>query len=672
MPVRILIALIAFATGAQGSLSILFDYTYDGGFFSGVNSGRRALLEAAAGVFTDHLPDATFDPVVANGTNHWSLQIVNPATTTTIELQDPALPADTLKIYVGGRDLEVGMLGVAATPGWTASGDSSWLDLLQAKNSTTHFEPLGGSISFDNLVKWYFDPNPLTLEPFGGKYDFFSVAQHEIAHLLGFSSETAAFAANSSAGQFVGPNATTVYGGPIPLSADGSHWAENLTFDGAFLDMDPAIPTNTRTNFSSLEFAVLKDIGYNSPTEYGALTISTADPSRGTVSKKFLGTTSQELGRQLAVQAMPKTGYVFAGWTGDIVSEENPLYFVMKKGLSFEANFIVSPFINCEGNFYGIFESDHAETNGNWTIKCDVYGVFSGFILLDGVRRPIHGHLDSQGHWNKTFSDGVVIDFYQNLTSGGIAGTLALNGVTAQFAGEKLPVHTKLNPSPLAGAYTIALRPEEPAPLPAPPRGTGSATAKISNSGKARLAGRLADGTTMSAAIPLNSQNEVALSARFSNDYLEGTMNFAEVDSAGDVTGEFVWSRHPRSDLISKWPEGFDSTIAVIGNRWIKPAARTPLLSALQSSNGMASVELSSAEAVIETTVFISDRNSAIESPPSAHLLKLLPMPSSGLLRGSFLDANSTRVAFHGVFLQKQMVAEGYFVDGNVRLAPAP
>jgi hypothetical protein len=664
--------LAASTTVAHGSISILFDYTYDGGFFSGSNSGRRALLEAAADVFTSRLTDATFDPIVPTGDNHWTLELTNPSTDAPLSIDDPTLVADTLTIYVGAHPLDDPMLAVTSSPGWRAAGDASWLDLIQSKNSPTRFEPLGAAIAFDTETNWYFDPNPLTLESFSGKYDFFSVAQHEIGHALGFSSGAAAFAANTVNGTFVGENAAALYGGPIPLSVDESHWANSVTFQGAHVNMDPSLAMNTRTIFGPLEFAVLKDLGYNTPTVLGDLHVTVDDPAHGTVTAKLLGDTRQEIGRQLFIRAIPRHGYIFAGWTGDVVSTNNPLYFVMADGMMLQATFVLSPFINCKGKFYGIFASSAPETNGSWQLQMNAYGRFTATFITAGKRRIVSGALDGAGHWTKTFRDGVRITFDQDLTTGSVNGTLEVVNFVAPFSGNKLPVFSPDHPSPLAGAYTLVFQTVANTGGTALPRGAGFATMRITPKGIAKLTGRLADGLAVSAAIPLSDQNVVSLSSAFGGDYLDGNATFPVQDSGSDLDGTFAWMRSSNTVPGAAWPDGFAATIQVTASHWTKPARGQRVLSAMDATNGAANVVLDGGDAVIETTIIVDPRNVAVENPPSPSALKISASPADGTFHGSFLDARFQKHSFRGVFLQRQMRGDGYFVDGAVAVMPAP
>jgi hypothetical protein len=258
------ILLAASTLPCRAALDIQFSYLHDtGGFFSGANTGRRTLLEAAANAFEARFGLENFGSIVPTGSNTWSLSFPHPTSGTHVTLQNPVIPANTITIYVGARDLPGNLLGFAEYS-YSYFGDVFWQSRFRARDSSNNFDSFGGSISFDTLTPWYFDADVQTVEAFPGKYDFYSVAQHEIAHLLGFTDGANAFRGRISGTNYIGANATELYGGPIPLASatDLDHWREGLLYDGREALMDPTFSFNVRKVASELEFAVFEDIGY--------------------------------------------------------------------------------------------------------------------------------------------------------------------------------------------------------------------------------------------------------------------------------------------------------------------------------------------------------------------------------------------------------------------------
>src|SRR5262249_50274118 len=156
----------------------------------------------------------------------------NPAGGGTIQIPNLAVPADTLIVFVGGGSLGGGEAGYASSS-FSYWGDQAWNDLVRGRGqagallpagSQTDVGPWGGSISFDASKNWYF--GVASAVP-AGQLDFYSVAQHELGHLLGISVDfTAAGTPGTNSWtnrivnhMFTGPAAEALFGGPVPTDA---------------------------------------------------------------------------------------------------------------------------------------------------------------------------------------------------------------------------------------------------------------------------------------------------------------------------------------------------------------------------------------------------------------------------------------------------------------------
>ena len=257
-----LLAAVAWvAPSAQAGLEIQFDYRYDSrGFFSGLNMGRRQVLEAAASAIEARI--ASTPPAIRPaGINTWTLSFLNPNNGSNVSLRDLNVPAGVMMVFVGARQLSGGFIGYSEY-NYTYFGDSSWVQLFDGKDNADGFSPFGGAIAFDVDTPWYFDSTPETLEPFPGEYDFYSLALHELGHLLGITAGARAFEALSDSGEFYGNQAQAAFGGPVPLSPDGNHWRQDVTYAGTTASMAPTFFFGQRRPFSELDFAALADIGY--------------------------------------------------------------------------------------------------------------------------------------------------------------------------------------------------------------------------------------------------------------------------------------------------------------------------------------------------------------------------------------------------------------------------
>ncbi len=258
------------ASLAQAQLTFTFDYTYDTGFFTGGNSSRQAYLTAAANYLTSFISATSLSAITPSPGNTWTAQPFDPRNeAASLSISNPTIPAQTIVVYVGGYDLPGSTLGIGGPGGWSAGGNAAWFDTLYYRGNGTNRMPGTGSITFDSLTSWYFDNDITTVEAgaMAGKSDFFSVATHELLHLIGFGT-SATWNNLISAGSFTGGNSAAANGGNVILSGDAGHWASGTmsliagTATSQETLMSPSLTVGTRKYLTTLDLMGLKDIGY--------------------------------------------------------------------------------------------------------------------------------------------------------------------------------------------------------------------------------------------------------------------------------------------------------------------------------------------------------------------------------------------------------------------------
>jgi len=259
-------------------LSVAVDFvinsTYDPNGFFDAHPQAANVLQAAANDLTSRLTDNLAAIPAPTGANTWTAGFVNPGTGAAESIPNLQVPANTLIVYVGGRDL--GQAGRADTSS-SFSGDTAWIATVQGRGqpgalgpaaSRTDVAPWGGSIAFDVDTNWFFGLDPAGIT--AGQLDFYTVAQHELGHLLGFTrgstGQPSVFENNVTDNKFTGANAKAAFGNqPVPVSIDqrGAHWQEGVQSDGKPVTMDPTTEGGRRTAFTTLDFAALDDIGWD-------------------------------------------------------------------------------------------------------------------------------------------------------------------------------------------------------------------------------------------------------------------------------------------------------------------------------------------------------------------------------------------------------------------------
>jgi hypothetical protein len=251
------LAVEALEDRAVPALTVQFDFTYDSnGFFT--DPVRRAVLQQAADDLTAQI-NTPLGAVVPSGRNTWSEAFTNPSTGGTARVANPAVAADTLVVYVGGRPLAGSEVAESAPGGSPASGTGAWVDTV-ATRGASGFSTWGGWITFDTTESWYFGSSVSAIRR--TQADFYSVAMHEMGHVLGFgtSEEWDRWLVN---GTFTGPNAESVYGKAVPVSSDLGHWADGVTIGGQATAMDPSVTPGVRVPFTALDYAALADLGWS-------------------------------------------------------------------------------------------------------------------------------------------------------------------------------------------------------------------------------------------------------------------------------------------------------------------------------------------------------------------------------------------------------------------------
>ncbi|MFC2149794.1 matrixin family metalloprotease [Candidatus Auribacterota bacterium] len=278
----IMVILMFAAPGSiHAALDISFDYTYDTNSFFNTQA-KRDVLDAAGNVFESRITD-TLDSITPGGSNEWTTSFTHPGTGGNQNIVDPSISGGVIVVYVGGRSLG-GSLGLGGYGGYSASGSQAWLDLIEGRgeagaiaNPPTDFACWGGSISFNSDSTWYFDSNVSTDDVPPGENDFYSVAIHELGHVLGYLYDSGNVNSwtnlvDTDTDKFTGTFSVAEYGGDVPLAGSDdsgrSHWEAELestlpgTETSQEVSMDPTITVGERKYYTDLDFAGLQDIGW--------------------------------------------------------------------------------------------------------------------------------------------------------------------------------------------------------------------------------------------------------------------------------------------------------------------------------------------------------------------------------------------------------------------------
>jgi hypothetical protein len=282
------------------------------------------------------------------------------------------------------------------------------------------------------------------------------------------------------------------------------------------------------------------------------------DATRGTLSKvtplgskAAVATGGFETGTTYVVKATAKAGFAFSGWTVPGLAVDAPatrlptLVFVYNNALrtatppTITANFVPTPFTDARiGDYHGLVSADTGfEVNNSSTgfmkLSLTKTGAFSGSIQMDGFRLklPAGGFTSSgvaffgasetatvrvergskpaieltQLSWNQAATQvtGVITLYYRRDIASRSIFTLKR---AAYSAANKLAVNSPYLAN--KGLHSVIIPNKEQTNGLAPedyPSGSGVGSITITNAGVATFTGRLADDTTITASVPVNT-----------------------------------------------------------------------------------------------------------------------------------------------------------------------
>jgi hypothetical protein len=252
--------------------------------------------------------------------NSWTATFIDPTNpNSTRQVKNATIPANTIEVYVGGAALAGPELGEGGKGGYSASGSAAWLNLVAARGQTgalatppTDFGPWGGAIAFDTAANWSFG-GPAT-PPGPQQFDFYSVALHELSHVLGIGTAPSwRTYVDGTSQTFSGPHAEAVYGGPVPIDPAQEHWADGTLSDASLTVMNPSLGAGVERSYTPLDWAGLADVGWSvdrlvvtapasadvaADSGFG-LSVAAEDPD-GTIDTTFSGPITLALGNQPA------------------------------------------------------------------------------------------------------------------------------------------------------------------------------------------------------------------------------------------------------------------------------------------------------------------------------------------------------------------------------------
>ena len=440
-------------------------------------------------------------------------------------------------------------------------------------------------------------------------------------------------------------------------------------------------------------------------------------PEGGIITAGFSPSSLRTLGYRYAINASPRSGYIFDGWTAndlagtgvtDDTRHMRRLSFTMVEGLQLTANFIVNPFPVVTGRYNGLVLPSGGtlpglNANGYVSVTVSKTGGVSGRLTLDGSALPFKGVFDSAGigRFGAMMRPVVslvrrgkaTIDLTLNLDMGAgdkISGTTSVHDdssvlATSHFTADRAlfssknlvdSAYTPLGRGTSAsGKYTVvfpalakvlaldgstALTPADY------PQGSGYAFVTLRSSGVVSLSGVLADGTVVLASAPLSANYEWPLFRQLygAKGCVGGIVKFDRLQDDSDLAkADCFWLR-PAISGQQYYPKGWPAGISIdmAGALYTSPTG-TSVLPGLGVADGDGNADLAFAGGLlappVNRTMSISTTDKVVNTPLDTSF-KLGINRSSGLFSGTFTDNDGKKPTFRGVILQKGLRAGGW------------
>ena len=372
-------------------------------------------------------------------------------------------------------------------------------------------------------------------------------------------------------------------------------------------------------------------------------------------------------GKTYTLVAVPGSGQVFAGWSGDITSTNSRLLVTMDSDLNLQANFVAGAFAPMKATFNGLFyETDDVATSrsGSFTLATTASGAFVGRLQIGAAKYPFKGSFDSGGHATVTVMrhglSALTLEMQAGLAAStdGITGTVGDGNWVAGLTADRVIFDGKAAIAPQAGKYTMAIN--GVAGSTSKPGGDSYFTLIVDKTGKVRLTGSLADGSkaSQSALVSASGEFPIFIALNGGAETVLGWITFTNSDSA-DLTGSITWNK-ASSPKAKYYAGGFNLQAAATGSKYIPPAKGSRVLNLTDAQVVLSGGSLTS---TITTLVALDSNNHVTDVNKK---LRLTISTGSGLFKGSVVTANSkTPAAFGGVILQKQTKGQGFFINGN-------
>jgi hypothetical protein len=326
-----------------------------------------------------------------------------------------------------------------------------------------------------------------------------------------------------------------------------------------------------------------------------------------------------------------------------------------------------------KGTYNGLFvdssSGNRQNSSGLITVTLNAKGKFTAKLQIGAQRYSSAGQFDSNG-------DAQVQVRRRNLSplnaamhvdlanpSDQITGQVGDDSWTAPIVANLNVFNSMVNPSPVAGLYTLVI-----AGAPGSdnePAGAGYATITADRAGRVNLAGSLADGTKISQSAYVSRDGEWPLYIAL---YGNGGSVLSWLSFSDDVHGDIDWIKPTMPARY--YPFGFMTQRSANGSRYSRPTGTQPILNLSEGQLVLSGGDL---DQQLIDNVMLGPKNKIVSADGAKLVLSF--SASNGSFTGRLTNPSTLGSAsFRGVVLQNQNIGNGYFLgpskSGEVELSP--
>jgi hypothetical protein len=318
-----------------------------------------------------------------------------------------------------------------------------------------------------------------------------------------------------------------------------------------------------------------------------------------------------------------------------------------------------NPFIALKGTYNGLFSNPSSitpESAGSFSFTLSNVGAYSGGLTIGTRRYSFSGQFDMSGAAQTTLTSGgttYTVTLQLDLTNGTdqVTGTVSTLDGSADLLGDRLTFDSILNPTALAGKYSLLI----PGSTQSAdyPNGDGYGMFTIASNGKVTFTGMLADNASVSQSSYVSKNGTIPFYATLYSGVgvLTGWITVTNQET-NSLIGSLTWSTG------SYYVPGWNTNVTISGSSYVPPAIGTRVINA---TNLLINLREGDLVSPIAKNATLSSTNT-FTIATNIEKVVLGFNSAAGTVSGSFKHPVTLQtVLLKGMVFQQQGKVEGFF-----------